>query len=398
MTPQHILVLNVGSSSIKFGLYSVAEDGLLLKGGIERLGTRDAMLVTDQFFAGTHGLSEVSEREPVRARDAQEGVKAILDFLLRSKKLPTLRHLAGVGHRVVHGGERFSEATIVDEEVAYCLDELSTFAPLHNPANLAGIEAVRRVLRRVPNVAVFDTAFFQHLPREAYLYGLPKKYYEEHRIRKYGFHGTSHKYCSLEAARILGGMPRRLVTCHLGNGSSVAAIHEGVAIDTSMGFTPLDGLIMGTRSGALDPGVVLQLMRLGLNVEEADRVLNNESGFRALAGKTDMRDIHAAAERGDADARLVISMFALQLQRFIGAYAAELGGLDALVFTGGIGRGAWYLRERVAAKLAHLGVTLDPVANRESREQLGTGRVAVLVIPANEELQIARETRDVLQS
>ncbi|RME32038.1 acetate kinase [Candidatus Woesearchaeota archaeon] len=393
---KRILVLNAGSSSIKFGLYSVSKDALMLKGEIERLGTNDASISTDQFFAAKHGLTEVSEREPVRARDAREGVRAILDFILRSKGLKSLRHLAGVGHRVVHGGEAFSEAVLVDEEVAYRIEELSTLAPLHNPANLSGIEAVQHVLRGVPNVAVFDTAFYQSLAPEVYLYGLPRKYYDEHGIRKYGFHGTSHKYCMLEAERLLGGMPSRLVTCHLGNGSSITAIKDGVAVDTSMGFTPLDGLLMGTRSGALDPGVVLQLMRLGLNVEEADRVLNNESGFKALAGRTDMRDIHAAAEHGDAQAQLVIAMLALQLQRFIGSYAGILGGLDALVFTGGIGCGAWYLRERVASTLAHLGVSLDVEANRRGLERVSSGRVAVLVIPTNEELQIARETRELL--
>ncbi len=302
---------------------------------------------------------------------------------------------AGVGHRVVHGGARFRDATLITPEVEAAIDELSELAPLHNPANLAGIRAARAALPDVPQVAVFDTAFHQTLGPEAYTYAVPP----ELGIRRYGFHGTSFAYVSREAIRILGaaGKPAaRMVILHLGNGASACAVRDGVSVETSMGLTPLEGLVMGTRSGDIDAGAILSL---GLDVDELDDLLNKRSGLLGLAGRSDLREVEQAADSGDAAAQLALEVYAHRIRAYIGAYAAQLGGLDALVFTAGVGERGAAMRARVLRGLEFLGLTLDAHRNAESATFISRGdsstddsRASILVVPTNEELEIARQT------
>ncbi len=395
-----VLVLNTGSSSVKFGLYSIKEDALLLKGRVERLGSPDALLVLERFYGSGEDAGTLMEERPAGARDVHHAIPLILDLLLKERFLRSLDEILAVGHRVVHGAETYTTAVVVTSVVEEDIRELSRFAPLHNPFNLDGIRRCKALVGGAPSVAVFDTAFHHTMPREVFLYGISPRLYERFGVRKYGFHGTNHKYCSLRAKELLGTMPKRLVTCHLGNGSSVTAIEDGLSVDTSMGFTPTDGLIMGTRSGAIDPEAVLYLTReLRLSPEKVDAFLNKESGLKAIAGSSDMRDIRRKADRGDPDARLALDMLIYRIRRFIGGYAATLGGLDCLVFTGGIGENAWYVREAVCERLEYLGILLDRTKNRANDHEISSSesKVKVFVIPANEELQIARETRDAIK-
>jgi acetate kinase len=321
--------------------------------------------------------------------------------------LAGLEEVEGIGHRVVHGGEHFFEATLLDQAAIEKIEHCSELAPLHNPAALAGIRACRQLLPRVPQVAVFDTAFHQTLPREAYVYGLPYSLYEKHRLRKYGFHGTSHRYVSERAAAMLGRPLEelRIVTAHLGNGASMAAVSRGRSVETSMGLTPLDGLLMGTRTGCLDPGAVCFLaQKESLTPEQLLRLLNEESGLLGLSGLSrDMREVLAAAQGGDARARLAVSVFCYRVRFFAGAYAAVMGGLDALAFTAGIGENSPPVRAACCQGLEFLGLALDPQKNESaiaaeadiSRED-APGRI--LVIPTNEELLIARDTARLIAS
>ena len=305
-----------------------------------------------------------------------------------------------MGHRVVHGGMRFSKPVRIDEQVESIVEELAALAPLHNPANLEGIRAARALLPDVPQVAVFDTAFHAGMPARAFLFGLPAELYREQRIRRYGFHGTSHDYVTERAAELLG-RPRqalKLVSLHLGNGASAAAVDGGRSIDTSMGFTPLDGLLMGTRSGAVDPGVLLHLLRGGMALDELDDLLNRRSGLLGLSGvSNDMRDVRAAADRGDADARAAVEVFSYRIAKTIGAYAAAMGGLDGIVFTGGIGENDARVRAESVASLGFLGVRLDPARNAAHGPRIGAegAPVEVLVVPTDEERRIADATRRV---
>jgi len=392
-----ILVLNAGSSSVKFALYSPEHDALLVRGRIERVGTPEAMLRFERFFSGGSGTEEEVQEYPVMV-GADNALPFLLDLLLRERLLGSLRDIAAVGHRVVHGGALYAAAAVVDDKVLRDIEELSRFAPLHQPHNLHGIRQSMRLLR-VPNVAVFDTAFHQTMKPKVYLYGISPELYRRYGIRKYGFHGTNHKRCALAAGEILGGMPRRMVTCHLGNGSSVTAVLDGKSVDTSMGFTPTDGLLMGTRSGAMDPEAVLYLLReLHKSPKKIGEFLNQESGLKAIAGTEDVRDIWRMACDGDENAKLALDMLAYRIAGFIGSYAAALNGLDCLVFTGGIGENAWYVRSEVCRQLGHLGVRLDTDRNQANVQEISAqdGKVKVLIIPADEELQIGRETRDAL--
>lgn len=394
VTGGKVLILNTGSSSVKFGLYSPEADSLLFRGRIERLGTERATLITERFYGSSTGDGEVMEEEPTDVKDAKRAIPFILDLLLRQHALGSLKEIVAVGHRVVHGGERYDRAALVTEEVKADIRAFAKFAPLHNPHNLVGIERCERLLKGTVNVAVFDTAFHQTMPEKAYRYGLGAELHEKYGIRKYGFHGTNHKYCSIAAGELLGTRPRRIITCHLGNGSSITAIQDGMSIDTSMGFTPTDGLIMGTRSGAIDPEAVLYLLReLHQTPERIDEFLNRKSGLKSIAGSADVRDIWRKARRGEQEAILALDMLVYQVVKYIGSYAAVMGGLDCLVFSGGIGENAWYVRSAICNLLGHLGIRIDTEQNQRSHWLITApqSRVPVLVIRANEELQIGRD-------
>lgn len=365
-----IFVVNSGSSSIKYQLVDVETEGVALSGLIERIGEPGS------------GVA-----------DHEDGMRQVLD------RLGSAKQIVAVGHRVVHGGSIFDRATLVTVEVEEQIDELSALAPLHNPANLQGIRAARKALPHVPHVAVFDTAFHQTLPAAAYTYAIDAELAEKHRVRRYGFHGTSHKYVSEQAAIFLDRPLSELKTIvlHLGNGASVAAIDGGVSVETSMGMTPLEGLVMGTRSGDVDPAVLIHLHRqAGLDFDELDTLLNRRSGLLGLTGSGDMRDVQDAASRGDSTAEAALAVYRHRVRRYIGAYIAHLGGLDALVFTAGVGENNVLLRRRTLAGLEFLGIAVDQDRNelvsKKARFISPDGSpVAVLVIPTNEELEIARQ-------
>ncbi|MDD5556675.1 MAG: acetate kinase [bacterium] len=388
-----ILVLNSGSSSIKYQVFSVdAEEKRLAKGLADRIGIPGSMV--------TH---EVDGGEPlVLSREIPDHGKAIGEIIAlltdpRTGVLRRLDEIEGIGHRVVHGGERFAESVLVDDAVLAAIRECCELAPLHNPPNLLGIEACARLLPGVPQCAVFDTAFHQTMPPRAYAYAIPYGMYLKHKIRRYGFHGTSHMYVAREAARLLGrpigGL--RIVTCHLGNGCSVAAVEGGVSVDTSMGFTPLEGLVMGTRSGDIDAYVPLYIMeREGMGIAGMSDLLNKGSGLLGICGRRDMRDILEAAAGGDRLAALAVDVFTYRVAKYIGAYAAAMRGIDAVVFTAGMGERSAPIRSRILAYAAHLGLELDEERNGRGETVISTprSRVAALVIPTNEELVIARDT------
>ncbi|MEJ2356852.1 MAG: acetate kinase [Deinococcales bacterium] len=374
-----ILVVNAGSSSLKVKLFP-AEHSVL----VERIGA-DSNVVAS--FGPVDG-------HPVARHD--EALRLVLELL--EGRLPA-GGIRAVGHRVVHGGMRFSRPVRIDAAVEGIVDELAALAPLHNPANLEGIRAARAQLPDVPHVAVFDTAFHAGMPARAFLFGLPVELYRERRIRRYGFHGTSHDYVSERAAALMG-RPReglKLVSLHLGNGASAAAVDGGRSIDTSMGFTPLDGLLMGTRSGAVDPGVLLHLLRGGMDLETLDDLLNRRSGLLGLSGvSNDMRDVRAAADGGDDDARAALEVFAYRITKTVGAYAAAMGGLDGIIFTGGIGENDARTRAESMAGLAFLGVDLDEERNASHARRISKNgsAVEVLVVPTDEERMIARATAE----
>jgi len=398
--PKIVLVINAGSSSIKFMVFSMADEKMLARGIVERIGLPEPRI---RFIR--HDGRRVDEEVEVRNHD--DAMQLICAKLVHPEQgvLKDISEVEAVGHRVVHGGEKYHDSTLVTEEVKASIREYAQLAPLHNPPNLKGIQAVESVLRGVPNVAVFDTAFHHSLSPGAYLYAIPYDYYEKYGVRKYGFHGTSHKYVAQAAADFLGGDLSRLklITCHLGNGASVTAVERGRVIDTSMGMTPLAGLVMGTRCGDIDPGVVLYLIRQGMSADEVDRLLNKKSGLLGVAGigSSDMRDVIQAAEDGNEKARRAIWMFVHRLVSYIGAYYTILHGADAVVFTGGIGENSPYIRERVVREIAVLGCRLDEEKNRQA---VGVSAVIstsdstlkAVVVPTNEELMIARETVRVL--
>lgn len=376
-----ILVLNSGSSSVKYRLFDLGQqDPVLATGLIERIG-------------------EPGNGIP----DHRAAIAEIVRRLEASGHLPDGAALAGIGHRVVHGGEAFRAAALVDDAVIAAIREAIPLAPLHNPPNLLGIEACREHWPAVPQVAVFDTAFHQTMPPRAYRYALPEACYRDLRIRRYGFHGTSFAYVTQRTAEHLGRPVEslNLILLHLGNGASACAVQGGRSIDTSMGLTPLAGLIMGTRCGDIDPGVALHLLRIGKTPEDVDKLLNRESGLKGVAGSNDMRDVLARAEAGDEPARLALDLYAYRLKHYIGAYYAALGRLDALVFTGGIGEHAAPVREAACAGLEHLGMILDPAANASAGNgivelQRPGSPAKILVVPTDEELEIARQTAGVI--
>lgn len=388
----NILAINAGSSSLKFQLIEMPEETVVTKGLVERIGLDDAVFTIE--------FNDEEDKAVTEIPDHAEAVKMLLDKLTANGIINSLDEINGVGHRVVHGGERFSESVLITDEVIEEIEEVSDLAPLHNPANLTGINAFREVLPNVPHVAVFDTAFHQSMPEQSYLYSLPYEYYEEYGIRKYGFHGTSHKYVSERAAEMLGRPVEelRLLSCHLGNGASIAAIEGGKSIDTSMGFTPLAGVTMGTRSGNIDPALIPFIMeKTGKTASEVMNVLNKESGMLALSGfSSDLRDIEVQANEGDERAELALEVFAARIHKYIGSYAARMHGIDGIIFTAGVGENSITMRERVLKGLEFMGVYWDPSLNKvrgkEAFVNYPHSPVKVMVIPTNEEVMIARDT------
>ncbi|MEJ7597956.1 MAG: acetate/propionate family kinase [Kofleriaceae bacterium] len=387
-----VLVVNVGSTSVKYNLYEMDSEARLATGRAERVGTPD----------GVHIHEDGST--PIEGRTAADALRAILSHLTRTGgPLPEPGALGAVGHRVVHGGEQLIVPTLIDDKAISIIEQCSVYAPLHNPVNLAGIRAAREVFPSVPQVAVFDTAFHAQLPPHAYTYAIPHELYLQKGIRRYGFHGPSHQFMALSAAEHLRTDLSRLklVTCHLGGGASVAAIDGGISVETSMGMTPLEGLVMGTRCGDLDPAIPLQLARDGMTFDQIDQLLNRESGLAGLSGiGADFRDIELAAEGGNVRARLAIDVFTHRIRKYVGAYAAVMGGADAIVFTGGIGENSASVRSRVCDGLFFMGVVLDEETNktRKAADHGGVVEVTqmrsptkVIVVRTDEERMIARE-------
>ncbi len=386
-----VLVLNCGSSSLKYEVVRMPHRQSLGKGLVERIGEEKGMLeqksgekklIIEQHIADHKQALELVVRALV---DSEEGL------------VETVEDIAGIGHRVVHGGDKYASSVTIDEDVIAAIDEFIELAPLHNPPNLTGIKVAREVFPKVPQVAVFDTAFHQTMPPQAYLYGIPRKFFEDFKIRRYGFHGTSHRYVSARAMNICKRHPTNtnLISCHLGNGASITAIAHGKSIDTSMGFTPLEGLIMGTRSGDFDPAIFAYLLDRGYTSKELLNILNKKSGLLGLSGiSNDLRDLESEAEKGNQLAKEALNSYAYRVRKYIGAYAANLVKLDLLVFTGGIGQNGWKMRERICHRLENLGICMDFRLNKEKGSREGVvseaySPVTVVVIPTNEELQIA---------
>ena len=397
-----ILVINAGSSSIKYQLFDMTNETVLAKGQADRIG-----------IEGGNFKQKVAGREDykidVQMKNHAEAVSLVIDTLTSKENgvISSLSEISAVGHRVLHGGEKFSGSVIVDEKVIEAIEECCELGPLHNPANLTGIRACEQLMPGVPQVAVFDTGFHQTMPDYAYLYALPYEYYEKYRIRRYGFHGTSHRYVSMRAAAMLGKKPEELniVTCHLGNGSSIAAIKGGKCYDTTMGLTPLEGIMMGTRCGSIDPAIVPLLMKKeNLTPDQIDTIMNKKSGILGVSQVTsDNRDIEEGARNGNKRYQLIESMIVHQLTKYVGAYAAAMGGVDAIVFTGGIGENNPHYRARVAKNLEFMGVKVDESINakamRTSDENdisAAGSTVKMLVIPTNEELMIAKDTKELI--
>lgn len=390
-----ILVLNCGSSSLKYQVIDMDTKNPIAKGLVERIGLEGSVL--------THGTATRKKEEiKTEIKNHTKAIELVLKQLVdpESGALKDLNEIAAVGHRVVHGGETFAKSVIIDSSVMKALKDCIELAPLHNPPNIAGIKACQKMMPGIPQVAVFDTAFHQTMRPYSYIYGLPYEYYEKYGIRKYGFHGTSHKYVCQRAAILLKKPIEdlKIISCHLGNGASIAAIRGGKSIDTSMGFTPLDGLMMGTRSGALDPAIVTYIMcRENFNVDQMNDFLNTKCGALGVSGiSSDFRDIEVAAAQGNDRAQLALDIFEHDVKQYIGAYAAEMGGMDALIFTAGVGENAPSMRASICKNMSYLGLDLDLEKNKVRGEEVdvakSNSRSRILVIPTNEELMIALET------
>lgn len=392
----NVLVINAGSSSLKYQLLNAATGDVLAKGGAERIGLNDAFIVHSR--NGNPSLNM-----PVDMPNHKVAVQAVLAVLVSEEHgvVKSMEEIDAVGHRVVHGGEKFSTSVLITPEVKRAIRACFELAPLHNPPNMTGIEACEEAMPGVPQVAVFDTAFHQTMPPKAFMYALPYDLYERLGIRKYGFHGTSHRYVARRAADLMGKPFEKLkiITCHLGNGASIAAVHNGRCVDTSMGLTPLAGLCMGTRCGDIDPAIVTYLMeRENMDAKALDDLMNKQSGLLGISGvSSDCRDIYTAAGEGNRRASLALDMFKYQCCRFIGAYAAAMGGVDAVVFTAGIGENTADIRQGACEDLEFMGIQIDTYKNdvvraREAVISTDDSRVTVMVIPTNEERAIARET------
>ncbi len=388
-----VLVINCGSSSLKYQLFNMEDHTVLAKGLVERIGLASGML---KHRSANKDKVEISESIP----NHKVAVNMMLNALLDEEHgaIKKLEEISAVGHRVVHGAEKFTDSVKITDEVMEVLKECVAIAPLHNPPNIVGIEAARELLPDVPMVGVFDTAFHQTMPPQAYIYGLPYELYKKHSIRRYGFHGTSHKYVSMKAAELLGRQDLKMVTLHLGNGSSITAVKNGKSIDSSMGFTPLEGIVMGTRCGNIDPTIVSFLMeKEGIPLEEINKYLNKKCGVYGISGvSSDFRYLEAAANEGNERAKLALEVFAYQAKRYIGAYTAAMNGLDAIVFTGGIGENSILVRKMICEQMDYLGIKIDEAKNDVRGKQADISadgsKTKVLVIPTNEELMIALDT------
>ena len=393
-----ILIVNAGSSSLKYQLIDMDNETTMAKGLIERISIPGSRL--KQKANGREFLVELAMKDHVEA--CAQMMKALTDP--EHGVINSMDEISAIGHRVVHGGEHFTASSLIDEACQKAIEDNSAFAPLHNPANLMGIKACQHVLPKTPMVAVFDTAFHQTMPPKAYLYGLPIAYYQNLKVRRYGFHGTSHHYVSQRAAEFLGKKVEdmKIITCHLGNGSSVCAVDKGKSVDTCMGMTPLEGVLMGTRSGNVDPACLQFIMkRESLDIDEMLDILNKKSGLLGVSNiSSDMRDVEIAAEKGDNLAKISLDMLCYSIKKYVGAYAAAMGGVDAIVFTAGIGENSPELRTEVIEGLEFLGASLDAEKNKvRGKEQIVSmpdSRVKVLVIPTNEELVIARDTLEIV--
>ena len=396
-----ILVLNCGSSSVKYQLIDIDKCYVLAKGMVSRIGMSGALLSHKP-----HDRPEITISSEIL--DHIVAVEHVIAILLSPDHgvIKDKSEIAAVGHRVVHGGEKFPDSVLIDQDVMQVLRSCIELAPLHNPHNIRGINACMQILPGVPQVAVFDTAFHQRMPKHAYIYGIPYILYKKYGIRRYGFHGTSHFYVSRRAARIMRRPIEELkiITCHLGNGASMAAVKGGISVDTSMGFTPLEGLLMGTRSGDLDPAIILHVMaREELTLHEANTLLNKHSGMQGISGiSSDMQDIIAESQKGSTGAQRALDVYCYRIQKYIGAYAAAMGGLDALVFTAGIGENSSLVRKKCCENLEFLGIRIDDEKNEKAKRieaeiQTDDSRVKVLCIPTNEELVIALDTKRVIQ-
>lgn len=390
-----IFVVNCGSSSIKYQLIDMKDESVIAKGLVERIGIEGSVL--------THtpaGKDKVRLESAIP--DHVDGIKKVLAALVDPNHgvIKSMDEIDAVGHRVVHGGEIFNESVVITDEVLKQIEDLSDMAPLHQPANVSGIRACQKLMPNTPQVAVFDTAFHQTMPPVAYMFGVKYEEYKDYGIRKYGFHGTSHKYVSGVAAQLLGKdiKDTKIITCHLGNGSSITAVDGGKSVDTSMGFTPLDGVLMGTRTGSIDPAVVPVLMqKKGLDAAGVDKYMNKECGVLGVSGvSSDFRDLEDAAAKGSERAQLALDMFCYQVKRYVGAYAAAMGGVDAIVFTAGVGENDIHTRQQVCAGLEFLGVKLDAdrnnVRGKVTEISAADSKVKVFLIPTNEELAIAQDT------
>ena len=390
-----IFVLNSGSSSIKYQLIQMPEKEVIAKGLVEKIGLEGSAVI--------HKANDMEIKFEKNIKDHTEGIKTVFE-ILTNDETGSLKHvdeIEAVGHRVVHGGEDFSGSVLVDDKVIEALVKNIDLAPLHNPPNLEGIYAINKLLPKVPQVGVFDTAFHQTMPKHSYMYAIPYRLYENYKIRRYGFHGTSHKYVSHRACEVLGldYNKTKIITCHLGNGSSIAAIKHGKSVDTSMGLTPNEGLIMGTRTGDIDAGAVLFIQdKEKLDLNGMNKLINKESGVFGISGVSpDMRELENAAEKGNQRAQLALDMFHYRIRKYIGAYAAAMGGVDLIVFTGGIGENADLSREAICKNFEFLGLEFDRSKNKglRSKEALintGSSKVKVMVVPTDEEMAIAMET------
>lgn len=391
-----VLVLNCGSSSLKYQLIDMSNEEVLCIGLVERIGIEGSILKQEK--DGVEGKLVVEQ--PMK--NHQEAIKLVLEGVVDPKfgGVKDISEVEAVGHRVVHGGEKFASSVKINDEVMKTLEECVELAPLHNPANIMGIEACEAILPGVPMVGVFDTAFHQTMPKKSYLYGLPHELYTKYGVRRYGFHGTSHKYVSQRAAEMLGKNVEdlKIITCHLGNGASVAAVDGGKCVDTSMGFTPLEGLIMGTRCGDIDAAILPFLMeKEGLDAKGLSDLMNKQSGVYGMTGiSSDFRDIEGAAAKGDEKAQVALDAYVQRVQKYIGAYVAEMNGVDAVVFTAGVGENGIEIRESIASNMEFLGMNLDKEANKvrgkETVISTADSKVKILLVPTNEELMIARDT------
>lgn len=396
-----VLVINCGSSSLKYQILDMTNESLLCKGLVERIGM-DGSVITHEKI----GMDKVKTEVPMK--DHKDAIEQVLAAVQDKDHgvVKSMDEIGAVGHRVVHAGEKFSKSVLITDDVIKALEDCVELAPLHNPPNLLGISACKQLMPSTPMVAVFDTAFHQTMPPESYIYAIPYEYYEKYGIRRYGFHGTSHKYVAERASRMLNVSLEdlKLITCHLGNGASVSAIKRGKCIDTSMGFTPLEGLVMGTRSGDLDPAIVSFIQeKENLSQDKVNNILNKKSGVLGISGvSSDFRDLEEAVSNGNERAALALKVFAHKVRFYIGAYIAEMNGVDAIVFTAGVGENDVTMREIICNNLGNLGIKLDPVENKimgkEAIISADDSKVKILMIPTNEELMIARDTYNIVTS